>query len=291
MKPQKFDYVRAHSVEQALAQLAAGQAQLLAGGQSLAPALALRMAAPGRLVDLNGIADLRGLSLSAQGTLAAGAMTRHRDFERSTLAHGALPFLRHAMAGVAHVSIRNRGTIGGSLSHADPAADWPALCLACDASMHLRSLQGERSIKAEDFGVGLFETALAPGEMLVAIDFPAWPAGRRFGLQKKARRLGDFAIVGVVCLIDTDAQGRCAAARIVLQGVSDKPVIAHAAQALLIGQAPSPELLKAAARAAQDGLEPGSDLHASSEYRLELVAALTRRALEQAFASPESAKP
>lgn len=291
MKPQKFDYVRATSVDQALAQLATGQAQLLAGGQSLAPSLALRMASPERLVDLNGIAGLRGLSLSGQGELIAGAMTRHRDFERSALPHGALPFLRQAMAGVAHVSIRNRGTIGGSLAHADPAADWPALCVACGAGMQLRSLQGTRSVKAEDFGVGLFETALVPGEMLVAIHFPAWPAGRRFGLQKMARRLGDFAIVGVTCIVDTDAQGRCTAARIVLQGVSDKPVLALGAQALLIGQTPSPELLKAAGQAAQDGLSPGSDLHASSEYRLELVTALTRRALEQAFAPSESAAP
>src|SRR5690606_16624754 len=161
----------AESIQQALEELARGDCQPLAGGQSLIPAMNFRLAAPGRLIDLGSLQQLRGLRVIGND-IVAGAMTRHRDFETDANVRRLLPMLPHALAAVAHVPIRNRGTIGGSLAHADPAGDWPALCLACDTSMTLRRIDGERSVSAAQFQQGLFETAIEPGELLTEIRFP-----------------------------------------------------------------------------------------------------------------------
>lgn len=288
MKPSKFEYVEAASLEHALQELARNDSRALAGGQSLIPIMNFRLAAPARLIDLGRVDELRGIQNAENGDLVAGAMTRHRDFETSALIRQSLPLLPHALAAVAHPPIRNRGTIGGSLAHADPAADWPALCMACETTMSIRSLEGERMVSAEEFSLGVFETALQPGELLTKVRFPAWPAGRRWGVQKMARRRGDFALAGVVCLVDLDPDGRCSWARIVLQGVADMPVVAAQAQSLLLGKRPDAALLQVVGRAARDGLETRSDIHASSQYRAELIDVLTRRALSQALFPQET---
>lgn len=282
MKPPHFAYVRPRSLAEALELLSDGLSQPIAGGQSLVPAMNFRLAVPKRLVDLAHVPELRGLTVDAEGGLVAGAMTRHRDFETDPRVRASWPLLSHAMDGVAHIPIRNRGTIGGSLAHADPSADWPALCLASKATMILVSPDGEREVPADDFSLGLFSTAIESGELLLRVRFPAWPASRRFGLQKMTRRHGDFAIAGVVCVLDLDAVGRCQAPRLVLQGLADMPLRAAAAEALLLGQVPDAERIAAAAAVAGENVELRDDMHASAAYRAQLVQVLTRRALAQA---------
>jgi aerobic carbon-monoxide dehydrogenase medium subunit len=285
MKPPIFDYFSPASVEEALTLLGEhGEgAKLLAGGQSLMPALNFRLAAPAVLIDLNPIGALGGVHVASDGRLVAGAMTRHRCFETSTLIQQRLPLVQHAMASVAHVAIRNRGTIGGSLCHADPAAEWPALCLACDAEMVLQSGTGLRRVKAGDFSRGLFTTALGGAEILVQVIFPAWPETRRWGFQELARRRGDFAIVGVACVLDVNAGGICTDARIVVFGATDIPVLLHEAAAELTGRSPTDNDVRRAARAARGAIDCRSDHHASAAYRSELVQALTARAVTQAL--------
>jgi carbon-monoxide dehydrogenase medium subunit len=285
VKPPPFDYCRAASIDEALGLLArhGGDAKLLAGGQSLMPALNFRLAAPAALIDLNAIDALSQVEAGADGGLAVGAMTRHRYFETSPLVAQRLPLLRHAMGSVAHVAIRNRGTIGGSLCHADPAAEWPALCLACDAEMLLQGPRGTRRLKADAFSVDLFATALAPDELLVRIVFAAWPGTRRWGFQEVARRRGDFAIVGVACLLDVEADGKCTGARIVAFGVGGRPVLLLDAAAALTGRRPQAGDVLDAARSARAAVDCRSDHHASADYRSELVQALTARAIDQAL--------
>lgn len=285
MKPPVFDYLAATSVDEALALLEAHSdgARLLAGGQSLMPALNFRLAAPTVLIDLNTVDALAGVEIAGDGRLIAGAMTRHRFFEISAAIQQRLPLVRHAMASVAHVAIRNRGTIGGSLCHADPSAEWPALCLACDAEMVLQSSGGTRRLQADSFSLGLFTTALAATELLVQVVFPAWPPTRRWGFQEVARRRGDFAIAGVACVLDVDANEVCKHARIVVFGVADRPVLLPQVAAELIGRRLRESDLQRAARCARGTVHCRSDHHASSEYRSELVQALTVRALSQAL--------
>ncbi len=285
MKPPKFEYAAPAELGQVFGLLAGGgpDARLLAGGQSLVPAMNFRLARPSLLIDLKRVAGLRGLGRSDDGALIAGALTRHRDFELSPLVRDLLPLAHAAMPGVAHVAIRNRGTIGGSLAHADPAGDWPALCLACDAQIVMQSARGPRSIEAERFSRGLFETALGEAEVLTEVRFPPWREGRRWGLQKMTRRWGDFAIVGALCVADTDANGRCGRIRIVVYGASDCAQLVREAAGVIEDRVPSAALLREAARAAAAAVSTRSDLHASAAYRTELVESLTRRALAQAF--------
>lgn len=292
MKPPAFDYFAPASIEHALALLDehGDGAKLLAGGQSLMPALNFRLAAPSVLVDLNAISALADVEAASDGRLVAGAMTRHRFFESSDLVAQRLPLVRHAMASVAHVAIRNRGTIGGSLSHADPSAEWPALCLVCEAEMVVRGASGVRRVRAEDFSLGMFTTALAPAEILVEIAFPAWPATRRWGFQEVARRRGDFAIVGVACVLDLEDDGRCRHARIVVFGAGDGAMLVPEAADALVGRLPTGDDAWRAARAARSGIACRSDQHASAAYRSELVEALTGRALLQALRGSEGVR-
>jgi carbon-monoxide dehydrogenase medium subunit len=289
MKPPKFGYASPVELGEAVDLLAKcdADARLLAGGQSLVPAMNLRLARPSFLVDLGRIESLRGIRRRADGTTIAGAMSRHRDFERSALIRQELPLLYAAMPMIAHIPIRTRGTIGGSLAHADPAADWPALCLVCDATMVVHSKRGTRLVDSDNFSVGFFTTAIDRGEILTEVRFPAWPAGRRWGLQKMSRRRGDFAIVGVVCLADLDPAGQCSFARVAVFGAADRPLRVHDAEAELVGSLPSKDVARAAARAAASAIPTRADLHASAEYRTELVEVLTYRALQQAFAGTE----
>lgn len=285
MKPAPFEYAAPPDVARALALLATGgpDARPLAGGQSLVPAMAFRLARPSLLVDLGRIGSLRGLRLDGDGSTIAGAMTRHRDFEISALVRERLPLVRAGMRTLAHLPIRCRGTIGGSLAHADPAGDWPALCLACDAELTLASSKGTRKLRTADFLKGVYATALAPGEIVSEIRFPAWPARRRWGLQKMARRLGDFAIVGVACTLDLDAAGTCVASRIAVYGAADRAVLVAEASAELDGRQPDESGLRAAARAAAASVPTRGDLHAEAAYRTELIEVLALRALSQAL--------
>ena len=285
MKPAAFEYFAPATVDQALALLAAhgGEAKPLAGGQSLIPAMNFRLARPRALVDLNRIAELSYIR-SAKGGTTIGAMTRQRAVEQSDVVARGAPLLAEAMPAIAHPQIRNRGTIGGSLAHADPSAELPAVMLALDAAFRARSVTGERTIPASEFFKGMLETALAPDELLVEIGLPPMPDRSGTAFLEVARRHGDYALVGIAVVVTLDGQGRCKAARIALLSVGDGPVLAVEAGKTLTGQVPSAEMVRAAADAAATrDVDPPSDIHASAAYRRRLVAVLTRRALGGAF--------
>jgi len=283
VKPAAFAYRAPASVEEALALLAANtEAKLLAGGQSLVPVLNFRLASPPLLIDLNRIGALSGIREETDGSLVIGAMTRHRTIEKSELVRRGNPLLSMAMPHIAHAPIRNRGTIGGSLAHADPAAELPAVCLACDAELALQHRRGTRRVPPGDFFTGFFSTALQPAEVLVSIRFPAWTAHRRAGFAELSRRHGDFAIVGVALTVDIN-DGRCERARIALFGAEDAPRLANAD--MLLHRTLDARSIGEAARAIAAAAQPRADHHASAEYRRELIEVLTRRALAQAIAT------
>jgi aerobic carbon-monoxide dehydrogenase medium subunit len=286
MKPASFEYFRPRTLDEALDLLARyeGEAKPLAGGQSLIPAMNFRLATPAVLVDLNALNELAYINNDSDG-LHVGGMTRQRAVERSSAVAREAPLVTETMPFVAHPAIRNRGTIGGSLAHADPAAELPAVMLALNARFGLRSSRGLRTVNADDFFEGLFTTAVQPGELLTEITIPKTPARAGFAFREVSRRHGDFALVGVAAAVTMDGQGRCAAARITLLSVGDRPVLAqHAAKALL-GQTPSSEAIRSAADdAATKDIDPPGDIHASAKYRRQLANVLTRRVLELAFA-------
>ena len=289
MKPAPFDYFAPGTVDEALALLRehGDEAKPLAGGQSLIPAMNFRLARPRVLVDLNRVAPLSYIRSEKTG-IAIGAMTRQRTVERSDVIARAAPLLAEAMPSIAHPQIRNRGTVGGSIAHADPSAELPAVALALEARFRAKGAAGERSIAAGDFFKGMLETALEPGELLVEIAIP--PASPRSGTAflEMARRHGDYALAGVAAVVTLDAKGWCNTARIAFLSVGDGPVLAVEAGKTLVGQSRSDELLRAAADAgAQRDVDPPSDIHASAAYRRRLVAVLTRRALERAFERAE----
>ena len=286
MKPAPFEYFRPRSLDEALALLAehGGDAKPLAGGQSLIPAMNFRLATPSVLVDLNGLSELSYIT-DGRADVRIGGMTRQRTVERSTLVSERAPLVAETMPHIAHPAIRNRGTIAGSLAHADPAAELPAVMLALesdtDGDEPTRARDG---VAAEDFFVGLFSTAVQPGELLTEIRIPR-PARRTgFAFQEISRRHGDFALVGVAAAVQLDDQGRCAQARVALLSVGDRPMLAEQAAAALMGQPPSAESIRAAADAAATrDIDPPSDIHASARYRRQLANVLTRRVLERAF--------
>lgn len=286
MKPASFQYFVPATVDEAVALLAehGGDAKPLAGGQSLIPAMNFRLARPAVLVDLNRIEPLAYVRAADSG-LALGAMTRQRAVERSDEVARDAPLLAEAMPAIAHPQIRNRGTIGGSLAHADPAAELPAVMLALDARFHARSAGGERSIPARNFFKGMLETALGPEELLVEVVVPTLPARSGTAFLELSRRHGDYALVGVAAVVTLDpARRRCTAARIAFLSVGDGPVHGTEAVKTLVDQSPSDELLRAAGEAAATrDVDPPSDIHASAAYRRHLVAVLTGRALKRAF--------
>ncbi|MCA3072220.1 MAG: xanthine dehydrogenase family protein subunit M [Rhodocyclaceae bacterium] len=286
MKAAAFDYLAPRSLDEAVEALSrhGDDARLLAGGQSLAPVLALRLASPAVLIDLNRVEGLGRLEIEADGSVLAGAMVRSRTLELSPELARLQPLIHAAMPWVAHVQIRNRGTLGGSLSHADPSAELPAVAVACNATMHIQGPSGRREVAAGSFFRGLFTTALASDEILVGIRFPACPAGRRHGFAEIARRHGDYAMLGVALSVDVDAASRISAARVVLFGAADLPIRASAVEAALIGEPAVPGLAERVAPLAADGLEPRSDHQASAEYRRELAHVLVRRTLAKALA-------
>ncbi len=285
MKAAAFEYAAPRSLSEAHALLRehGEDARLLAGGQSLMPVLALRLASPAILVDLNRVAGLDELRGTSAGDLLTGAMVRTRTLELSAEVARTQPLLHAAVPWIAHVQIRNRGTLGGSLSHADPAAELPAVAMASDATLIIAGARGTREQPAHAFFTGLFGTTLAPDEILTGVRWPAWPTGRRHGFVEVARRHGDYAIVGVALTVDLDPDRLVTGARVVVFGAADTAVRASAVEAALIGQPAGEPLAAAAAGHASDGLDARGDLQASAEYRRELAPVLVRRALLQAF--------
>ena len=280
VKPARFEYFDPRGVDEALELLGrhGDGAKLLAGGQSLVPLMNMRLARPTHLIDLNRIASLAYIT-EAAGGVRIGAMTRQATAEASDLIRGRYPLLADALALLGHPVIRNRGTVGGSLAHADPAAELPAVVLALDARLVLAGPRGRRTVPARDFFVGYLQTVAASDEILAEIALPAPPARTGSSFLEVARRHGDFALVAVAAVLTLDADGRCASARLAFGGVAPTPARVERAEAVLVGQRPAPELFAAAAREVGAALRPESDLHASADYRREVGLALTRRAL------------
>ena len=286
MKPAPFQYSAPQSLQEALSLLAEHgyDAKPLAGGQSLVPAMNFRLANPAILIDLNNIPELAYIRRGTNGDLHIGAMTRHSTVERDPLVAQHAPLLHETMPHIAHRQIRNRGTFGGSLAHADPAAELPSVAVALDARFRLQSQAGERWVDAADFYQGLFTTDLAAEELLVEIALAPMRARSGVAFDEVARRPGDYALVGVATIVTLDASGRCADAKLVYLSVGEGPVQATNATAALIGQTPTPDLIAQAAEiAATDDIDPVADIHASAAYRRQLARVLARRTLARAF--------
>jgi aerobic carbon-monoxide dehydrogenase medium subunit len=283
VKPAPFAYLRPGTLDDALAILDEhDEARPLAGGQSLVPAMNFRLAQPSMLVDLNRIRELTGVEATSGG-LTIGAMTRHRELERSALVARVSPLVTETMPFVAHAPIRTRGTLGGSLAHADPAAELPAVMLALDAAIHVRSRAGVRTIPATEFFLGLYATALEAGELVVSVSVPVMPPGAGWAFDEVARRHGDYALAGAAAVVTLDASGFVKTARIALLSLHDRPVLALESARTLVGERPTPDALAAAATAANHDADPSSDIHASSDYRRHLAGVLVRRVLARAF--------
>lgn len=284
MKPAPFEYWAPTSVDEALKLLSGfddpGDAKIMAGGQSLMALLNLRLAQPAHIVDLNGVAELSSIKRD-NGTLTIGAMTRQRSAEQSAEVAAACPMLVQALRQVGHPQIRNRGTVGGSLAHADPAAELPALAVCLGAELVMRGPSGERTVNAREFFTGFLSTVLAEDEILTAVRIPVAGPATGSTFEEVARRHGDFAMVGVAAQVRLDGD-TIAEANIALSGVAGQPVYAAAASAALAGQAPSPEVFAAAGADAAADLDPTSDLHASAAYRKHVAGVLVRRALKVA---------
>jgi len=284
MKPPKFEYVRASSVAEAVAALAAGagDAKIIAGGQSLVPMLNFRLLSPSVLIDINRIAELDFVEEQPDGGLRIGALTRHHTLETSPVVKRLFPVLNAAMAHVAHLAIRNRGTIGGSITHADPAAELPLMMVLLDAQIKLVSPKGERVVDAPDFFVAALTSAVEEDEIVTEINLPPLPPQAGWAFEEVARRSGDFALaaVGVVLAVE---DGKVTQARIGVMGVGDTPMRMHDAETILFDQACDEQTLDEVVQAVRDAVEPNTDLHASADYRRHLVGVLARRAVITAW--------
>jgi CO/xanthine dehydrogenase FAD-binding subunit len=285
MKPPSFLYACPRSLDESLALLAehGEAAKPLAGGQSLVPLLNLRLAEPRVLIDLNRLPELSYVRRDGE-TLRIGAMTRHRDLEVSADVAAAEPLLVRAAREIGHLAIRNRGTIGGSVAHADPAAEWPLVAVALDAQLTLRSVAATRTIAARDFFVGPLTTAIGPTEMLTEIEFPAAPSSGGFGFAELSRRPGDFAIVVVACRVARDESGACAAATLAVGGAHGTPIHVAEVEGILRGSRAEADDLRSAAETVARAVDPGSDVHGSADYRRRMAGVLARRALGEACA-------
>jgi carbon-monoxide dehydrogenase medium subunit len=285
MKPPKFDYFAPTDIPNALALIAehGEDSRFLAGGQSLVPMLNFRVAAPPALIDLNRIEELQEVRVDDTGDLHLGAMTRTRQIECDPVIGEANPLLKATASHIAHVQIRNRGTIGGSLAHADPAAELPGIAVACDALLHIAGPDGKRVVPVDSFFTSIFSTALLNGELLTKVVFPAWPPTRHWAFKEVSRREGDFAMVGIAAWFDTDESYRITEVRLAAIGAGDTPLRLPSAEAVLVGNAADAALFADAAKAGIEDLQPGSDIHASAEYRREVGGVLIGRVLAEAW--------
>jgi len=285
-----FEYVCATSLAEALRLVNERRedTKLLAGGQSLIPLLKLRLAAPGLVLDIGRLAELKGIRETAEG-IEIGALVRHAEIENSELLARACPLLPETAAEVGDLQVRNRGTFGGSLAHADPAGDFPAAALALDAKLIASSVAGHRSIAAQDFFVDLMTTALQANEILTAILVPKLGPRTGSAYVKMRQQASGFAIVGVASVLTFDSRGKIEKARVAITGVGPAPYRASAAEGRLRGVNPEDRAMEHAAAAAADGVDVSGDMHASAEYRRELAAIFTRRSLEAAAARARKA--
>ena len=283
MKFPDFKYAAPESVAEAVSLLAAsgGTAKPIAGGQSLLPMMAFRLAAPSLLVDLKKLKELQKITLDASG-VRLGARVRWRDIETDARLKSAHPLLQAAIAHTAHYQIRNRGTVGGSVAHADPAAEMPGIAATCDAELTAVGPSGKRVIAAAEFFLGPLSTALAFDELLLEVKLAPWAPGRRWGFQEFARRRGDFAIAGVAAYYDVDEAGRAKNAHVGVIGACTRPHRVAAAEAELNGRKADSGVIAAAAKALSAAVEPPDDLHASAEYRASLAGTLLERVLIEA---------
>jgi len=283
VKPAKFDYHAPTSLDDAVALLQryGGDAKILAGGQSLMPLLNFRLSRPAALVDLNRIASLAYIR-EENGQVRLGAMTRQRTIEFSPVVARRLPLLSEATKWVGHLPIRTRGTIGGSIAHADPSAEYPAVLTALEGEVVARGPKGERVVKAKDLFLTYLTTSLESDEVLAEIRLPMMPMGAGFALEEFARRHGDFAIVAIAALVVRDA-ARCKQARLATAGAGPVPVRLRAAEEILERDGVTEAAIDAAARRAAELVSPDSDIHASADYRRHLTMVLTRRALKRAL--------
>ena len=285
MKLPPFDYACPTTLPEAIELLASNDdAKAIAGGQSLVPMLAFRLAQPSLLVDLRKLADLRGIRISDAG-VTLGAMVRWRDIEDDERLETAHPLLKAAIAHVAHYQIRNRGTVGGSIAHADPAAEMPGIAMTCDAEIAVVGKSGARVIQAADFFQGALTTALTTDEIIVEIRLPAWPAGRRWGFQEFARRRGDFAMAAAAVFYDQDERGKARNAHVGVIGVGDRPLRLTAVEDVLNGQSIDEATIAKADAATSAAVDPQDDIHASAAYRRSLVGTMVERALKSAAAA------
>jgi len=286
MKPAPFKYFAPTTIDEALSLLAEHgyEAKVLAGGQSLIPMMNFRLAQPSVIVDINNIKELFYISPCDDGGLRIGAMSRHGQVEHSSVVAERAPLIYEAIPHIGTVHIRSRGTFGGSLVHADPSAELATVSVALEGSFLLRNQSGERWVPANEFFVGLFTSVLEPDELLVEARFPPWPSRTGCALAEVSRRPHDFALVGVAAVVTLDQSNRCQQARLVFLSVGDGPIEARQAMEMLKNKALTQEnILAAAETAAKKDIDPGSDIHASAEYRRHLAEVLSRRALETAY--------
>jgi carbon-monoxide dehydrogenase medium subunit len=285
MKMPAFDYACPATLSEAVALLAAhdGEAKVLAGGQSLVPVLAFRLAAPKLLVDLRKLTDLRHIRITHE-FVTLGAMVRWCDIESDARLRTAHPLLLEAVTHVAHYQIRNRGTVGGSVAHADPAAEMPGIAVACEAEVVVMGKDGIRTIKAQDFFQGVLTTALQADEIIVEIRLPLWPVGRRWGFQEFARRRGDFALAAAAVFYDIDTGDKATNAHVGVIGVADRPLRLTTVEALLNGTGIDEATIAKAEAAASAAVNPDGDIHGSAAYRKSLCGTMVERALKIAAA-------
>ena len=287
MKPAPFEYFAPLELQEALDLLEryGDEAKILAGGQSLMPLMNLRLARPGLIIDINRLSGLDTITATPEGGLTIGALTRQRALERSKIVQEQNPILAAAMPFIGHFQIRNRGTIGGSLVHADPAAELPAVSLLLGAEFLLRSKSAVRVVPAAEFFLSYLTTAIRPAELLTEIRLPKWPSGEAWAVQEIARRKGDFALIGVALRAELDGEETVQKAVIVMFGVDSKPLRMERAEAVLKGRRISEAFLRELSGVVAEELEPDSDIHASAAYRKEVGGVLVRRALESALAN------
>lgn len=273
-----FTYQRASSLDDALAAIAGGDAKVVAGGMSILPLMKLRLASPDKLVDIGRLSELKGIKATADGGLEIGALTTYAEILAST----KLPIAIQCITGIGDIQVRNRGTVGGSISHADPASDLPALGLALDYSVVLRSSRGERTVPMDGFFQGAFQTGIEPDEILVRIVRGPLPAGVGGSYQKMEHPASGYSIVGVAAVIASSG-GSVTHARVALTGVGEVAYRAKSVEAALMGSDGSPAAVAAAAEHATDGQTVNGDIHANRDYRARMAVVYTRRAIEAAL--------
>jgi aerobic carbon-monoxide dehydrogenase medium subunit len=285
MKLPKFDYARPKTLQEAVELLHTTEgAKVLSGGQSLIPVLAFRMSAPTLLVDIGGLDDLRKIKIDESG-VSLGARVRWCDIEADERLQEAQPLLAGMIAHVAHYQVRNRGTVGGSLAHADPAAEMPGFAVTSDVGLVVVGTSGERTIAARDFFLGPLETALEADEILVEVRIPSWWKGRCWAFEEFARRRGDFALAGIAVFFDLREGGEVSNVHVGAIGAGSRPLRLPRVEELLMGKTFSESVIEEAGRTASEEVDPMDDVHAGSDYRRALVGTLTERAIRRAFNS------